>query len=183
MSNKVDLSTAILDTALPNQVVVNASLLNTLNIGQHEIALNPADMTKNALFEAGPVFVRGAKQTSGLFTCRVDESQQPGTACLSKEARANLRIRSGDTVKLYQPEDRQLVDAYLVSLAEVVETTRGLSGRVFEEVVAPYFDSIPASFVSKGGVYTIASGMLRIEVKVTGIRGALPGEKEGEEVD
>lgn len=183
MTDKVDLATAILDTQIPNAMLVKGTVVNSLKLNQHEIAISSQDCLKLALFDSGPVFVRGNKQSCGVFTCKVDDTLEPGTVCLLKEARGNLKVRGGDTVKIYQPSDEQINDAYLVSLAEVEDTTRGIEGNIFEKIVSPYFDSIPPSFMMKGGVYTIISGILKIEVKVISILRALPGDSEGEEVD
>lgn len=180
MTNKIDLSTAILDAQLPNQLVVTGDI--RLNITQHEIAISPEDCLKLKLFDNGPVFIRGSKRATTILICKVMESIKNGTCCMVKEARSNLRIRSGDKVKLYQPANNQINDASIVMLAEVTDTEGELDPKLFSSVIQPYFESIPAPFVTVNNVYSMIIGIMKYEFKVISIKQMLPDGKEGDEI-
>ncbi|KAL6122440.1 hypothetical protein NUSPORA_00523 [Nucleospora cyclopteri] len=167
---KLDLSTAILDTKIPNSMLVKSTPLVKSSVTQHEIAMNPCDAFKLNLFDAGPVKVLGKKQREVNFMLRCDENVEEGTVQLVKEARNNLSVRSGDNIKVYEIKDEQIKRAHFVSIASIEETVAALEGDIFTDSIAPYFDSISIPFVTKGSIYKIAAGFMSIEVKVTEIK-------------
>ncbi|OQS54924.1 CDC48 [Ecytonucleospora hepatopenaei] len=169
MGEKLELATAILDSELPCQMtVMGVDYTSETQIGQHEIAISMDDILNLNLFESGPVYVLGAKRKVSMLTCRYDKNLKSKQIRLTKEARNNLRIKSGDIIKIYQPRDSLLCDCGLVVLAEVKDSLNGgaLTGTTFEDIIAPYFNERAGIFIQKDGVYKITAGILSLEIKV-----------------
>lgn len=167
-ADKLDLQTAILDAQIPSQMIVHGvdHLVET-QINQHEIAMNKQTAQELSLFENGPVYVLGNKRNTSLMTCKIDASLKEKEIRLTKEARINLGVKSGDFAKVYQPKDAFIADAGMVVMAEVQDSLEGaVSGSTFEDIIAPYFDETVGVFVQKGGLYKIKAGILSLTVKV-----------------
>ena len=169
MSERIDLQTAILDAEIPSQVIVlNVDYTVDTQISQHEIAISSQDLLELNLFENGPVFVKGSKQTNSMLLCRIDETLKPKTVRMTKEARNNLRVKSGGQVKIYQPRDSFIRDAGVIAMAEIQDSLEGgvVSGTTFEDLIAPYFDEHAGVYLQRNGIYKIKAGILSIEIKV-----------------
>ena len=99
-----DLSTAILETKLKNQLMVLGEDAIKRHLKPYEICLH-SDVAEGVLgfevFLYGPLVVKGKKQRENILTVVFDDKIPRNTAILTKETRINLRVRINDYVKLY----------------------------------------------------------------------------------
>ncbi|KAM0679970.1 AAA ATPase cdc48 [Glugoides intestinalis] len=179
----LDLSTAILETKLKNQLLVQGDedVKNTLK--PYEICIH-SDCASGILgFDAflyGPVIVKGKKQRENILTVVFSDKIHRNVAILSKEARNNLRVRINDYVKLYFVRSDQIPVATEIYFYPIEDSVDKITGDLFTAYIEPFF-SKNRIYLTSGNIYKIKSGgMTALEFKVVKI--TTGNEEDGTEV-
>lgn len=167
-----DLSTAILETKLKNQLMVLGEDAIKRHLKPYEICLH-SDVAEGVLgfevFLYGPLVVKGKKQRENILTVVFDDKIPRNTAILTKETRINLRVRINDYVKLYHTKIDDVPMATEVQFYPVEDTVERITGDIFSAYIEPFF-SQPRIYLSTGNVYRIKSGgMSTLDFKVVKI--------------
>lgn len=171
-SNTLDLSTAILETKLKNQLLVQGEDLIKRPLKPYEICIH-GDCADGILgfevFMFGPVMVKGKKQRENILTIIFDSNIPRNVAVLSKEARNNLRVRINDYVKLYNKNVDEIPVATEVYFYPVEDSIEKITGDIFTAYIEPFFCQ-PRIYLTVGNIYRIKSGaMSSLEFKVVKI--------------
>lgn len=167
-----DLSTAILETRLKNQLLVlgDDSIKRTLK--PFEICVNPEVAEGILGFEVflyAPLLVKGKKQKENILTVLFDEKVPRNSAVLNKDARINLRVRINDYVKLYHTKIDDIPMATEVQFYPVEDTIERITGDIFSAYIEPFF-SQQRVYLTVGNVYRVKSGgMSTLDFKVVKI--------------
>lgn len=179
--NPLDLSTAILETKLKNQLLVQGDEIIKKPLKPFEIGLHP-DYANGLLgFDAflyGPLLVKGKKQRENILTVHFDEAIPRSTAVLSKDARNNLSVRINDQVKVYDIKVNDIPPAVEVSFFPIEDSVEKISGDIFSNYIEPFFNQ-KRIYISTGNIYNIKSGaMTALQFKVVKITGNKDGEQQ-----
>ncbi|ELA42566.1 AAA family ATPase, CDC48 subfamily [Vittaforma corneae ATCC 50505] len=180
----LDLSTAILETKLKNQLLVQGEEIIKKPLRPFEICLHP-DCADGILgfdvFLYGPVLVKGKKQKENILTVQFDDSIPRMVAVLSKDARNNLSVRINDYVKVYDIKVNDIPPAVEVSFFPVEDSVEKISGDIFSSYIEPFFNQ-KRIYISAGNIYNIKSGaMTALQFKVVKIMAEVSGGQQ--EVD
>lgn len=169
---KLDLSTAILDTRTKNALLVKDS--EGVQMPPYHIGMNSAMISKQKFFKNDYIRVRGKKQRDVVFI--LTEVKCPDNyVVIPKEGRTNLRVRIGDTIKVYSYDIIKTIKN--VAMFPIEDTVKSITGNLFDAFLKGFFenDGIPLSL---GNIYGIASGGRKVEFKIMKI--ILEDDSEGE---
>jgi len=185
MSNP-DLSTAILETKLKNQLLVQGDDILKHHLKPFEIGLSP-DCAEGILgfdtFLYGPVMVKGKKLKENVLAVRFDEAIPRNVAILSKDTRNNLSVRINDYVKLYSIKVSEISPATDVTFYPIEDSIERISGDIFTAYIQPFFNQ-KRVHISSGNIYSIKSGALvSLEFKVVKIMSGNEEVKHGAILD
>lgn len=160
---KIDLSTAILDTRTKNTLIVKDS--GGVSMPSYHIGMNSAMISRQNFFKNDYIRVRGRKQRDVVFVL-VEMDCPDNHVIVPKEGRINLRVRIGDTIKVYSYDVIKTIKN--VAMFPIEDTVRSITGNLFDAFLKGFLenDGIP---LSRGNIYGIASGGRKVEFKVVKI--------------
>lgn len=167
-----DLSTAILESKLKNQLLVLGDDSIKRNLKPYEICLH-SDVAEGILgfevFLYAPLLVKGKKQRENILTVVFDDKVPRNSAVLTKDTRINLRVRINDYIKVYHTKVDDIPLATEVQFYPVEDTAERITGDIFTAYIEPFF-SQQRVYLSTGNVYRIKSGgMTTLDFKVVKI--------------
>lgn len=155
-----DLATAILDIKTKNQLYIKDPRGKLLN--NYEVSMNSSMIAKQGFFKNDYILIKGKKRSEGLLILIEDDSQPDNYICMTKDTRDNLRVRLGDTVKVYPCECVKVIQE--LAMFPIQDTIEGIEGDIFTHVLEPFLkDNIP---LTKGHIYTVPVGGKRVQFKV-----------------
>lgn len=171
-SERPDLSTAILDIRTKNTLIVKDS--SGAQMPPYHIGMNSAMITKHKFFKNDYIRVRGKKQREVVFVL-VQVECPDNHIVIPKEGRTNLRVRIGDSVKVYSYDIIKSIKH--VAMFPIEDTVKSITGNIFEAFLKGFFenDGIPLSL---GNLYGVASGGRKVEFKIMKI--ILEDDSEGD---
>lgn len=180
-SQFADLTTAILETKLPNYLLVQGEDILKRKLSPFEIALHPdcADGTLGfGVFQDGPVLVKGKKQKENILTVIFDNDVPRSVAVINKETRGNLSVKINDYVKLYFVKVNDIPVAQEIYFYPIEDSVDRISGDIFSAYVSPFF-SKPKTFISTNNIYSIKSGgMTAMKFKVMKVLSVIGNESK-----
>ncbi|KAJ7548620.1 hypothetical protein O6H91_07G019700 [Diphasiastrum complanatum] len=157
---KRDYSTAILEKKkAPNRLIVDEAV----NDDNSVIGLHPDTMEKLQFFRGDTVLIRGKKRRDTVCVVLADDACEEAKIRMNKVIRANLKVRLGDVVSVYQCADVKY--GKRVHVLPIDDTVEGITGNLFDAYLKPYFLDAYRP-VRKGDHFLVRGGMRSVEFKV-----------------
>jgi len=153
MAKKVpNLTTAILDAQTENTFIVKDC---AYPLKSYEAAFNSKMLEKFELEKGDWVRIIGKKRKESVYVVVEAEDAPDKILFLSKEGRSNVRVRIGDTLKIYQIDDLEKTKS--MEFFPIADTVEGIVGDLYEGFLKNYFAEqfIP---LSKGNIISITNG-------------------------
>lgn len=172
MATPIDVSTAILESKLKNQLLVQGDESLKCPLRPFEMCINASCVDGTLgfpIFLRGPILVKGKKLNENILTVLFNEDMPINTIILGKDARRNLCVRINDYVKLYPIKISDIPKAEEVSFFPIEDSVDKISGDIFGAYIQPFFNQ-NRIHISTGNIYSIKSGaMSALEFKVVKI--------------
>lgn len=161
MTEKKDLSTAILETQTPNTLIVTNSGAN-----QTQLSLNPKTIESLNLLVNDHIRVKGKVRREIILNLISDENVPENYIGLSMESKRNLRCSNNDSVKIYAIEELPyLTNAEMLPISD---TIKHIQGDVYE-LLEPVLNSLGAIALTLGQLFHVSAFNNVISFKVTNL--------------